>query len=174
MFEFDISSLGEAVSMTRIQRNDLGSVKIREPFGVQIANSSWSDEETEPSLDPTSSTAVAEEVLPEPVVRPTRETEAEKEKGKPKRQPRYHVLLWNDDDHSHDYVIRMLKELFGHPTERGMQLAVEVDTRGKAIVFTTTMERAELKRDQIHAYGKDADIKGCKGSMSSSIEPEIS
>ncbi len=67
----------------------------------------------------------------------------------------------------------MLKELFGHPAEQGVQLAGEVDTRGKAIVMTTTLERAELSRDQIHAYGKDADIKGCKGSMSSSIEPEI-
>jgi ATP-dependent Clp protease adaptor protein ClpS len=160
--------------MTRIQRNDRASFKIREPFAVQTARSSYPDEESGEPFDSTSSTALAEEVLPEAVVRPTRETEAEKEKGKPKRQPRYHVLLWNDDDHSHGYVIKMLKELFGHPTERGMQLAVEVDTRGKAIVFTTTMERAELKRDQIHSYGKDADIKGCKGSMSSSIEPEIS
>jgi len=32
-----------------------------------------------------------------------------------------------------------------------------VDTQGKVIVFTTTKEHAELKRDQIHAFGKDAD-----------------
>ena len=23
----------------------------------------------------------------------------------PKRQPPYHVILWNDDDHSYEYVI---------------------------------------------------------------------
>jgi ATP-dependent Clp protease adaptor protein ClpS len=28
-----------------------------------------------------------------------------------------------------------------------------------------------LKRDQIHAYGKDDLIDGCKGSMKASIEP---
>ena len=32
-------------------------------------------------------------------------------------------------------------------------------------------EHAELKRDQIHAYGPDASIPRCKGSMSARIEP---
>lgn len=32
----------------------------------------------------------------------------------PKKQFRYNVILWNDDDHTYDYVIHMLKELFGH------------------------------------------------------------
>ena len=90
----------------------------------------------------------------------------------PKRQPRYHVLLWNDDDHTYEYVVRMLKELFGHPVEKGQQLAKAVDTQGRTIVLTTTLEHAELKRDQIHAFGKDQYIRTCKGSMSSSIEPE--
>ena len=89
---------------------------------------------------------------------------------KPKRQPRYHVLLWNDEDHTYEYVIVMLHELFGHPPEKGFQIAQEVDLRGKAIVLTTTMEHAELKRDQIKAYGKDPGIKACAGSMSSTIE----
>lgn len=88
-----------------------------------------------------------------------------------KRQPRYHVVLWDDDDHSYAYVMVMLLELFGHPLEKGFKLAEEVDLRGRVIVLTTTMEHAELKRDQIHAYGKDDLIAGCQGSMSSSIEP---
>jgi len=65
----------------------------------------------------------------------------------------------------------MLLELFGHPVEKGFQMAEEVDTAGRVIVMTTTLEHAELKRDQIHAYGKDDRIKGCKGSMSATIEP---
>lgn len=92
-------------------------------------------------------------------------------KKKPKRQPRYNVILWNDDDHTYAYVIHMMQKLFGHPIEKGMQIAKEVDAQGKAIVLTTTREHAELKRDQIHAYGKDDLIAGCKGSMSSTIEP---
>ena len=65
----------------------------------------------------------------------------------------------------------MMQKLFGHPIEKGMQIAKEVDTQGRAIVLTTTREHAELKRDQIHAYGKDDLIAGCKGSMSATIEP---
>ena len=109
--------------------------------------------------------------LAEPVeetVRRKREQKAEK----PKQQPRYHVVLWNDDDHTYEYVVKMLGELFAHPFEKGYQLAREVDQHGRAILLTTTKEHAELKRDQVHAYGKDRQIKGCKGSMSSTIEPE--
>lgn len=90
---------------------------------------------------------------------------------KQKRQPRYQVILWNDDDHSYAYVIEMLQELFGHPPEKGYQLADQVDKQGKAVVLTTTLEHAELKRDQIHAFGKDPRMSNCKGSMSASIEP---
>jgi ATP-dependent Clp protease adaptor protein ClpS len=50
-------------------------------------------------------------------------------------------------------------------------LAEEVDKTGRAVVFTTTREHAELKRDQIHAYGKDRLCSDSKGSMSATIEP---
>jgi ATP-dependent Clp protease adaptor protein ClpS len=95
----------------------------------------------------------------------------EEEKEKVRKQPPYHVILLNDDDHSYGYVIQMLQELFGHPPEKGFTLAKEVDTAGRVIVDTTSRERAELKRDQIHAYGPDRDIPRCKGSMSATIEP---
>jgi ATP-dependent Clp protease adaptor protein ClpS len=100
----------------------------------------------------------------------TPEVEA-KEKVEVKRQPPYNVILHNDDDHSFEYVILMLKELFGYPEEKGFQMAEEVHNKGKVIVCTTSMERAELKRDQIHAYGADPRIPECKGSMQAYIEP---
>lgn len=86
-------------------------------------------------------------------------------------QPPYHVILLNDDDHSYEYVIAMLKELFGHPLEKGFLLAEEVDSAGRAIVLTTTREHAELKQDQIHAYGPDPNIPRCQGSMTAVVEP---
>jgi len=86
-------------------------------------------------------------------------------------QPPYHVVLINDDDHTYEYVILMLLELFGHPLEKGFQMAQEVDKSGRVIVDTTSMERAELKRDQIHAYGPDPRIARSAGSMSAEIEP---
>jgi ATP-dependent Clp protease adaptor protein ClpS len=95
----------------------------------------------------------------------------ERDEKKPKKQPPYHVILWNDEDHTDEYVVNMLQELFGYPIEKGFLMAVEVDTRGKVVVLTTTKEHAELKRDQIHAFGKDNLIADCKGSMSATIEP---
>ncbi len=89
-----------------------------------------------------------------------------------RRQPRYHVILWNDDDHSYHYVIDMLRRLFGYPTEKGFLIAREVDTTGRAVCLTTTLEHAELKRDQIHAFGADGRIAKCQGAMSATIEPE--
>ena len=100
-----------------------------------------------------------------------------KKKRKPKRtpprkMPMYHVILWNDNDHSYDYVVEMMRKLFGYQQERGVQIAKEVDKTGKAVCVTTTLEHAELKRDQIHAYGPDKEIKRCKGSMSATIGAE--
>src|SRR5262249_22246358 len=94
-----------------------------------------------------------------------------KEKQKVKQQPPYNVVLLNDDDHSYQYVIHMLQVLFGHPPEKGFLLAQEVDTQGRVIVLTTTLEHAELKRDQIHAFGPDPLIPRCQGSMSAELEP---
>lgn len=85
------------------------------------------------------------------------------------RQPRYNVLLWDSDDHTFEYVEKMLRELFGHEKEQCKEIAKGVDKDGKAVVLTTTLEHAELKRDQIHAYGKD-NLEGSKGSMWSTIE----
>ncbi|MEM9586140.1 MAG: ATP-dependent Clp protease adaptor ClpS [Planctomycetota bacterium] len=102
----------------------------------------------------------------EPIVRP----KAQKNR-KRKKQPRYHVILLDDPDHSYEYVIEMMKSLFHHPIEKGFQIAKEVDSSGRAICLTTTLEHAELKRDQIHAFGKDDQITRCKGSMSATIEP---
>ncbi|MBN1344040.1 MAG: ATP-dependent Clp protease adaptor ClpS [Phycisphaerae bacterium] len=89
---------------------------------------------------------------------------------KPRRQRPYHVVLLNDEEHTYEYVIEMLGRLFGHPAERGCLLACEVDTVGRAIVDTTTLERAELKRDQIRAYGADWRVKESRGSMAATIE----
>jgi ATP-dependent Clp protease adaptor protein ClpS len=102
--------------------------------------------------------------LPEPTVAPD-------QKEKVRRQPPYHVILLNDDDHTYQYVMRMLKELFGYPEEKGFLMAKEVDQTGRAIVLTTSLERAELKRDQIHAYGPDPLLERCQGSMTAVLEP---
>lgn len=94
-----------------------------------------------------------------------------KTSNRPKRQPKYHVILWDDDDHSYEYVILMMRQLFAHSLEKGFEIAKQVDSEGRAVCLTTTREHAELKRDQIHAFGRDVLIERCAGSMSASIEP---
>ncbi|TVR45253.1 MAG: ATP-dependent Clp protease adaptor ClpS [Planctomycetota bacterium] len=85
--------------------------------------------------------------------------------------PRWHIILLDDDDHSYEYVIEMVMQLFGHSLERAFQMAVEVDSEGRVIVDTTTRERALLKQEQIHAYGPDPLIPRCRGSMTAVLEP---
>ncbi len=113
---------------------------------------------------------VAQPAVAEPVVRP-KKTTREKADERRKKQPRYHVILWDDDDHTYEYVIRMLMQLFAHEEEQAYLMAREVDTTGRVIVLTTTKEHAELKRDQIHAFGKDPQLSRCQGSMYATIEP---
>ena len=103
-------------------------------------------------------------------VAPTKPAQTPK-KRPPKQMPPFNVVLLNDNDHSYEYVIKMLKSLFGHNDQQGFKLANEVDKQGRAIVFTTHKELAELKRDQIHAFGKDETVATCKGSMSAVVEP---
>ncbi|MBN1851651.1 MAG: ATP-dependent Clp protease adaptor ClpS [Pirellulales bacterium] len=100
------------------------------------------------------------------IVRPKKARAAEREAA---RQPRYHVVLWDSDEHTFEYVRRMVRELFGHAREQCQIIAETVDREGRAIVLTTTKEHAELKRDQIHAYGRD-HLEGCRGSMWATIE----
>jgi ATP-dependent Clp protease adaptor protein ClpS len=85
--------------------------------------------------------------------------------------PQYHVVLLDDDEHTYDYVIEMLMDVFGHSLEKAYLMACKVDHDKRVIVDTTHLDRAELKRDQIHAYGSDWRIHTCEGGMSAIIEP---
>jgi ATP-dependent Clp protease adaptor protein ClpS len=96
---------------------------------------------------------------------------AKEGKTKPKRQPRYHVILLDDNDHTYDYVIRMLGTIFGYSEQKAFLMAREVDSSGRVIVLTTTREHAELKQQQIHGFGPDPLIAYCKGSMQAVLEP---
>lgn len=113
----------------------------------------------EPS--PTSPTDAAVAVAPAPRQAPR----------EPKPLEMWHVILLDDNDHSYDYVIRMMQQLFACDQTRAFELARTVDKEGRVICTTVHKELAELKRDQIHAFGKDHFIASCKGSMSAVIEP---
>lgn len=83
----------------------------------------------------------------------------------------WNVVLLDDQDHSYEYVIRMMQELFACGEEKAFLIATRVDEDGRAICMTTHKEHAELKREQIHAFGRDPLMSECKGAMSAIIEP---
>jgi ATP-dependent Clp protease adaptor protein ClpS len=83
----------------------------------------------------------------------------------------WNVVLIDDDEHTYEYVIKMMQELFAHDLEKAFKVAKTVDTDGRAVCLTTHKEHAELKRDQILAYGRDPRMAVSKGSMTAVIEP---
>lgn len=83
----------------------------------------------------------------------------------------WNVVLLNDEEHTVEYVVAMMGELFAHPKVKGERIAKTVDVDGRAVVLTTHKELAELKQEQIHSYGRDRMIAGCLGAMSAVIEP---
>ena len=89
---------------------------------------------------------------PPPQVR-TRKTE--REKVRPKTQPPYAVIVENDDLHTFDYVIEVLQKVLGYDLQKAFLLTSQVHNAGQAVVWSGTLEVAELKRDQIRGFGPD-------------------
>ena len=51
------------------------------------------------------------------------------------------------------YVIEMLTKIFDFSESKAYEHAVEVDSRGHTRLLTCSLDEAERKRDQVHAYG---------------------
>ena len=75
--------------------------------------------------------------------------------ARPKPQPPYAVVLLNDEEHSFLYVIETLMKVFGYPAEKCQALTLRIHNEGRGIVWSGSLEVAELKRDQIRSAGPD-------------------
>jgi len=87
------------------------------------------------------------------------------------KEPIYNVVLLDDNDHTYDYVIEMLMNIFGHSREDSYVMACEVDFKGRVIVHKDFRKVAESKRDEILNYGADYRLSRSKGSMNAVVEP---
>src|ERR671920_581569 len=85
--------------------------------------------------------------------------------------PLYNVVLLDDNDHTYDYVVEMLQNLFYVSFEQAFRHAQEVDPPAPRLLITSPLPQAEFARYQIHAYGPDRRLARSKGSMSAVIEP---
>jgi ATP-dependent Clp protease adaptor protein ClpS len=88
-----------------------------------------------------------------------------------RRLPPYNVVILNDEEHSFPYVIELLMKLFRHDQPTAEQLTWRIHTTGRAVVYTTHKELAELRRDQVIAYGADPRLDHSKGPMRCYVEP---
>jgi ATP-dependent Clp protease adaptor protein ClpS len=88
-----------------------------------------------------------------------------------RRLPPYHVVILNDEEHTFEYVIELLVKIFRHSLDTAKHLTWTIHTMGRAIVYTTHKERAELKREQVLAYGPDPRMDESKGPLGCYIEP---
>ena len=75
-----------------------------------------------------------------PVVEP--ETEAQT-----RVLPPYHVLIQNSD-HTMDFVVDVLRKVFGFDLPKAFTLMMHAHDKGEAIVWTGPKEVAELKAEE--------------------------
>jgi ATP-dependent Clp protease adaptor protein ClpS len=92
--------------------------------------------------------------------------------SKTSRQPPYAVILHNDDLNGMDFVISVLRKVFGYTVEKCVDLMLEAHEKGRSVVWVGALEVAELKADQIRSCGADPDQKS-KGAqpLGVSVEP---
>ena len=94
-------------------------------------------------------------ILLPPMVETTRTTHPSRSPTRPKPQPPYAVILENDDHHTFSYVIELLQKVFGFASEKALMLTHHIHHNGEALVWSGTLELAELKRDQVRGFGTD-------------------
>ena len=104
--------------------------------------------------------------MPKPSVSP--ETEVI---GEHQLVPLYRVVLLDDNDHTYDYVIEMLQQIFIFTMVEGYRHAEELDRTGRTVLIVCELPEAEFARDQIHAYGADWRLPRSQESMSAVVEP---
>jgi ATP-dependent Clp protease adaptor protein ClpS len=94
-----------------------------------------------------------------------------REQTRTRRVPPFNVILENDDHHSFEFVVDVLRKALGYATERAHQLTLQAHTSGRAVVWTGPREVAELKADQIRTFHETRTDGSQLGPLGCTIEP---
>ena len=93
-------------------------------------------------------------------------------RSRPRLLPPYNVLIMNDDDHSMDFVVDVLRKVFGYPLEKSFELMLNAHETGCSVVWTGPKEVAELKAEQISTFHEKNERTGKNlGPLGVRIEP---
>ena len=101
--------------------------------------------------------AAAVEVHPDQTLpgREARSKSAIKEEKSTRRQPPYAVVLHNDDLNGFDFVVEVLRKVFHYDQLKSLRLTLEAHETGRSVVWSGSLEVAELKADQVRSCGSD-------------------
>lgn len=83
----------------------------------------------------------------------------------------WNVVLHDSDIHTFEYVIELATTVCSKSAKDALRLAKAVDTEGRAVVMQAHKELAELKLEQIKAFGADPRVAECSTAMRAHIEP---
>jgi ATP-dependent Clp protease adaptor protein ClpS len=72
-----------------------------------------------------------------------------------KRPKAYHVMLYNDDYTTMEFVVYVLETIFHHARERAEQIMLDVHQRGKGVAGTYTRDIAETKALQARTLASE-------------------
>lgn len=75
-------------------------------------------------------------------------------KPKPKRPPRYKVVLLNDDFTPMEFVVDILQQFFNMNRETATRVMLQVHTQGKGVCGIYTRDIAETKVTQVNDYSR--------------------
>ena len=90
-----------------------------------------------------------------------------------RRLPPFHVILANDDHHTFDFVISVLRKVFGISEQKAYDLALAAHKTGRSIVWTGSKELAELKQEQMLSFSETLSNGRKIGPLGVTIEPAI-
>ncbi len=71
-----------------------------------------------------------------------------------KEPKKYKVYLLNDDYTTMDFVVDILREVFGKTYEEAVDIMLTVHKKGKGLCGIYTYEIAETKVDQVHRLAR--------------------
>ena len=63
------------------------------------------------------------------------------------------VIVWNDPINLMSYVTFVFQKLFGYSRDKATKLMLDVHTKGKAVVSSGALEKAEFDTYRLHAHG---------------------